>query len=125
LGKYQVKNIFRKSILFITVLSLSACGEDTDYEFIGRQGSMLAYSVPSDLAGDVDHYRRVVAEVCPSSEICIISFFVGLSSVRYPLSDNELAAQTAQYNRNSNSGLDRLMLACRLSTGGPSNCFSN
>jgi hypothetical protein len=115
----------KKLFSFFAVLSISACGNDTDYEFIGRQGAVLAYSVPSDRAEDVGHYRRVVTEVCPGSGICIVSFFVGLSSVTYPLSDSELAAQTAQYNRNPSSGLDRLMLACRLSTEGPSNCFSN
>jgi hypothetical protein len=114
----------KKLFPLFVVLLISACGDDTDYEFLGRQGTLLAYSIPSDRAGDVDHYRRVVAEVCPGSGICIVSFFAGLSSVRYPLSDTELAAQTAQYNRNPSSGLDRLMLACRLSTEGPSNCFS-
>ena len=109
--------------LLFSVVILSSCGDDTDYTVIGSQGTLKAIAVPTALVTDRDHYLRIVARVCPSSGLCILSFFVGLSSVSYPLSDIALTAQTAQYNRNPNSGLNRLLLACRLEDFSPDDCF--
>lgn len=107
----------------LALLVLAACEDKPEYSVIGTQGTMKAISVPVELADDRDHYRRIVDAECPRSGICILSFFVGLSSVSYPLSDAALEAQAAQYNRNPNSGMDRLLLACRLGDIPADECF--
>lgn len=106
-----------------TLLFVAACKDKPEYTVIGTQGSMRAISIPAGEASSLDYYREVVETECPRSGICIISFFVGISSVTWPLSDTAVAAQTAQYNRNPNSGLDRLLLSCRLASSGTDECF--
>jgi len=96
--------------VFLALLILAACEEKAEYSIIGGQGMLKAISITASKAEDREHYEQIIAAECPSSGICILSFFVGLSSVSYPLSDAALEAQTAQYNRNTNTGMDRLLL---------------
>lgn len=87
---------------------------------------MKAVAVPEERVLDREHYMSVVEEECGQDGFCIIPFFSGISSVEFPLSDEALSAQTAQYNRNPSSGMDRLLLACRLSDElAADECFSN
>jgi hypothetical protein len=104
-------------------LFLAACKEKPEYSVIGAQGSMRAVSIPEEEVSNESYYREVVRFECPKNGICIISFFSGVSSVTWPLSDAAVAAQTAQYNRNPNSGMDRLLFSCRLEIGRISDCF--
>lgn len=110
-------------VVAFALLALAACEDKPEYSVIGTQGMMKAVSVPAERADDRDHYQQIIAAKCPRSGICILSFFVGLSSVSYPLSDAALEAQTAQYNRNPNSRMDRLLLACRLGDIPADECF--
>jgi len=105
------------------LLLMGACKGEPEYSVIGMQGAMKAVSVPAESAANIGYYREVIEAECPRSRICIMSFFVGPSSVSWPLTDSMVEAQTAQYNRNPNSGMDRLLLACRLVDGGASECF--
>ena len=111
---------------FLTIgffLFLAACKEKPEYSVIGTQGSMRAVSIPEGEVSNASYYREVVQAECPRNGICIISFFSGVSSVTWPLSDAAVAAQTAQYNRNPNSGMDRLLFSCRLAIGQTAECF--
>jgi len=114
-------NVIALALIPLTVLV--GCGNDTDYAVIGRQGALKAISIPAARATDLDHYQRIVTKECQASGICILSFFSDLPSASYPLSDSALAMQTAQFNRNTTTGLDRLLLACRLGDFRPEDCF--
>jgi hypothetical protein len=113
----------KRIFVLCALLALAACKEKAEYSIIGGQGTLKAVSVPASRAGDMDHYKQIIDAECPRRGICILSFFVGLSSVNYPLSDAALEAQTAQYNRNTNTGMDRLLLACRLPEASAGECL--
>lgn len=116
-----------KQVLFaaVALIFLSACQaeEEAEYSLIGTQGMMKAISVPAERADDRENYQRIIEAECPRRGFCMLWFFEGLSSVSYPLSDADAEAQTAQYNRNPNSGMDQLLLACRLGDFPADQCF--
>lgn len=110
-------------VVALALFALTACNDKPEYSVIGAQGKMKAIGIPAERVEDQEHYQRIIDAECPQDGFCILSFFVGLSSVSYPLSDTTLTAQTAQYNRNPNSGMDRLLLACRLGDIPADECF--
>ena len=105
------------------LVALGACKEKAEYSVIGSQGTLKAISISTARAADRTHYQLIIDAECPRRGICILAFFEELSSVSYPLSDMALDAQIAQYNRNPNSGLDRLWLACRIEESASGDCI--
>lgn len=109
--------------LTFAIFALTACEDKPEYSVIGQQGNLKAIAIPAEFAADREYYQRIVNAQCPRSGICMLMFFTGLTSVSYPMSDAVMQAQTADYRRNPNSGLDRLTLACRLDEAQSSDCF--
>lgn len=102
------------AIVFFAYFSYSGLREDEpEYSIIGENGIVKALSVPASAASSESNYRRIIDAECTEEASCVIAFFVGLSEVSFPLSERELEAQTAQYNRNPSSGVDELVIAPR------------
>lgn len=106
--------IWIAAIAFFAYFSYSGIREDKpEYSIIGENGIVKALSVPANEASAKGNYRRIIDAECAEDEPCVLSFFVGLSEVSYPLSQTETKAQTAQYNRHPSSGVDELVIAPR------------
>lgn len=112
-------------VLAIAVLSITALADlawAEQWRIIGSQRIMRFISVPESEAPNRQIYHEIADQVCTQGEICILHFFADREQVDFPFSDEDLAAQTASLNRNPNTGLRQLLLACRLDPD-PERCF--
>ena len=81
---------------------------------VSRQGSyqFVYIEIPDSLKTDRDSYMRVAEYLCHAERICIIGFWnnASLMAKSLPMTDEQLYARIAQYNRNLNTGYDKLVI---------------
>lgn len=96
-----------------------------DWELVRTQGMMKLVVVSQAKEARRDVYQAAIGALCAPSQFCYILFWSDRRRVprQLPMSDAEVAAQVAVYTRNPRTGLDELLLTCRLEKD-PTKCFS-
>lgn len=116
--------MWRTILVAISVL-LSGCGDEKPtYDVLLRQGKLTMVKIPAAQAMDTAYYYRVIERECPGNTFCHIVFFAGTRQVSYPMTDLDLAARTAIFNRSPSQNFERLSLACRLKATNTATCFN-
>jgi len=119
--------IHRKVSHALFFISFPLCAQADEWQQIGSQGSMHFVSVSEASQADPDLYLSAISRLCKKKErFCKILFFVNVDAVQFPLSDEDVRAQVADYTKNTATGFDRLLMACRvLDDPSSRDCFSN
>lgn len=85
------------------------------FERVGVQGNFHFVRIDAALASDRETYRQAIAEIAGAAPLVKILFWSDRTMIpaRLPMSDEEAAAQVADYSRNRNTGRDRLLIFAR------------
>ena len=92
--------------------------QPTDHHLAGVQQHAYFVTLTGDTITD-SRLRKIADDYCGSGPICIVMFWdnPGLTPTRMPMSSLQVETMVAQYNRNRNTGMDRLLVcqneACR------------
>jgi len=85
-----------------------------DLRRVGRQGMVDFYVADQQIAGDRSLLESRLRQLCEKKggDFCQLMVWVDPASVprALPMSDAQMRAQIAQYNRNRNTGYDRFIL---------------
>ncbi len=124
MGRQIGKRFWLTAAVVAVLLVPGRSASAEEWRIIGEQGLMQFISVPEEHAADRQFYMRIADELCRRGQICILHFFIDRDRVSFPFSDADLAAQSAAFNLNPNTGMRRLLLACSLDPD-PERCFDN
>lgn len=107
-------------LLLATALT-SAAG---NWQLIHSQGIMHFVHIDTTHPTDMDQYREAIAGVCGIKDICQVLFWtdIALTPKMLPMSDEQLDAKVAHWQRNSHTGLRRMLWPCAV-IDDPAQCF--
>lgn len=109
-----------------SIVVASAHAEKTDLKLTGSQGVNFFFTVSNPWASDKNYVLNTAERFCSDKPVCIAHFYLtGTASPKgFPLSDSEVEAEIATYNRNKNSGLNRVLWNCsKFPEESGDNCF--
>lgn len=86
--------------------------EQPTYVEVGSQGKEHFIVIDSKYNTDKETLRSLSNTICGSQDVCIVIFWndKSLAATVLPLTDEQVNAEVAWYNRNKNSGNDELLL---------------
>lgn len=95
-----------------------------NWQLIHSQGIMHFVYIDTAHPTDMDQYREAIAGVCGIEDICQVLFWtnLGLIPKTLPMSDEQLDAKVAHWQRNSHTGVRRMLWPCTV-VDDPGQCF--
>jgi hypothetical protein len=98
------------------LFGITAAAAADGWKVKGSKGLFYIVEIERSQATNQDIYRIAVAELCSIKPICIVLFWVkgGKTPTKLPITDAQVRTQAAQWNRNENTGLRRLLWSCTL-----------
>ncbi|TFF09668.1 hypothetical protein EXW72_10080 [Pseudomonas sp. BCA14] len=106
--------------------AMSAHAEKTDLKLTGSQGVNFFFTMSNPWASDKVYILNTAERFCADKPVCIAHFYLtGTAAPKgFPLSDSEVEVEIATYNKNKNTGLNRILWNCSKFSGVPSSsCF--
>ena len=84
----------------------------------------FVYMEPA-FARDEQQYLAAADKICTDEDVCIVMFWQEWKFIpkALPMSDEQLDAQTAQWNSNTHTNFRRLIWSCKIRND-PDHCFS-
>ena len=78
------------------------------YQLVATSGKFQLVYVPLEFAKDESVYRQAINDLCPGNDYAYVRFWNDVSKVpaRMPMTDEQVEAQVAGYDRNPTSGLN-------------------
>ena len=109
------------AIVILLAVVLTACiplgpASTPEYSLIGTQGDFNAFVVvDKGFASDTTALRSIADELCEGHPICIVLFWDdrNKAATSLPMTDAQVNALVATYNRNENTNFTQL-LVCTL-----------
>lgn len=114
--------------MIFSVGSVQAYAEKTDLKLTGKQGVHFFFTLSKPWAADKKYIRNLSENFCADKPVCFTHIYLtGTAAPKgFPLSDSEVAAEIATYNRNKNTGAERMLWSCSRFPDEPSStCFSD
>lgn len=120
----RIFSIFAAAVLCLGAMSAHA--EKTDLKLTGSQGVNFFFTISNPWASDKKYILNTAERFCADKPVCIAHFYLaGTAAPKgFPLNDSEVDAEIATYNKNKNTGLNRILWSCSKFQGEPSSsCF--
>ncbi|MGE4218470.1 MAG: hypothetical protein AB7G39_03390 [Alphaproteobacteria bacterium] len=110
-------------VAVVTVAGIAAASAD-DIEVLAEQGLTRFAVVPKGTSPD--QMERAAERVCGNLRVCMVLIWDDRKSAarQVPMTDKQVNAKVATFNRNRNTGMSRLLVSCALFPGvGRDACF--
>lgn len=95
------------------------------WELVGRQGVARFIVLREGDPTQEETFRVPMAESCGLEPVCHAHFWTSDNDAarRLPMTDSQLAARVGLWQRNLNTGLNRLLLPCKLGRSEAGECL--
>jgi hypothetical protein len=106
--------------------SIAVEGADEGWKLIGQQGMVHFVVIDKNQINDRQVYHLASAEVCSDRPICQVIFWAADSDApkSLPMTDQQVSAQVAVWNSNSNIQLKQMLWSCKMFPDTPkTECF--
>jgi hypothetical protein len=99
--------------LISTTIAMKPSNQPNGFKKVGGSGAIVLVSVSPSEKHSEDGYRIAVANLCGTTPICKVHFWVERAPTRFPITDAEISTRLVLYQRNLNTGLNRWLVNCK------------
>ena len=109
-------NIFlNKIVSLVGALFIASCAAreiDAPFETVSSVGLHHFIYVPKSSAMQKKDYKLIANNVCGYQKICIVHFWDSKTNIpiSMPMTDEQALSKVAHFNKNKNTGYERLLL---------------